>query len=335
MVAEPAIKRPRAFRLDPVAPVVAVQDVVVTDTPDPFAQSETDDAPRLGTGRWRISIAGVFGAALSLFLSLAIGNWGVRFVEDMIATSPVLGWIAAGLGGVALLALLALGAREWWAVRGLNRVAALRIEAARAFAADDRTRARSVVSALQQHFSGDAVLTSARNEMAIHAAALIDGSDLLKIAERVLLRDCDSAAQRLIAVAARRVSVVTAVSPRAWVDILFVLAQSVRLIRQISEIYGGRPGGFGAVRLFRRVIGHLALTGGVAMTDSVLSQVVGAGLAARLSAKLGEGILNGVLTARVGLAAIDVCRPLPYLGASPPKLSEIARALMRGDADKG
>jgi putative membrane protein len=60
-----------------------------------------------------------------------------------------------------------------------------------------------------------------------------------------------------------------------------------------------------------------------------LSQVVGAGLAARLSAKLGEGVLNGVLTARVGLAAIEICRPMPFLGATPPKLSDIAASLLR------
>jgi putative membrane protein len=65
------------------------------------------------------------------------------------------------------------------------------------------------------------------------------------------------------------------------------------------------------------------------MTDSVLSQVVGAGLAARLSAKLGEGVLNGVLTARVGLAAVEVCRPMPFLGTAPPSLSAIAGGLLR------
>ncbi len=85
------------------------------------------------------------------------------------------------------------------------------------------------------------------------------------------------------------------------------------------------------MRLFRRVIGHLAVTGGVALTDGVLSQIVGAGLAARLSAKLGEGILNGVLTARIGLAAAELCRPLPYLALEPPRLSDIAAGLMRNE----
>ncbi len=49
----------------------------------------------------------------------------------------------------------------------------------------------------------------------------------------------------MIANAARRVSVVTAVSPRALVDIGYVLFEAARLIRMLAFLYGGRPGFFG------------------------------------------------------------------------------------------
>ena len=100
------------------------------------------------------------------------------------------------------------------------------------------------------------------------------------------------------------------------------------LTREIAEIYGTRPGSLGFLRLARKILGHLAITGGVAITDSVLSQVVGHGMAARLSAKLGEGVLNGLLTARVGLACIAVCRPLPFLATEEPKLQDVAGEIL-------
>ena len=50
---------------------------------------------------------------------------------------------------------------------------------------------------------------------------------------------------------------------------------------------------------------------------------------ADLSRGLPEGVINGILTARVGLAAIDVCRPLPFVKAKPPRLSDIVRELTR------
>jgi putative membrane protein len=83
------------------------------------------------------------------------------------------------------------------------------------------------------------------------------------------------------------------------------------MIRQLARLYGGRPGALGMISLLRHVIAHLAITGGMAAGDSLVQQVLGHGIAAKLSQRLGEGVLNGLLTARLGLAAIDVTRPCP------------------------
>jgi putative membrane protein len=40
-------------------------------------------------------------------------------------------------------------------------------------------------------------------------------------------------------------------------------------------------------------------------------------------------VLNGLLTARLGLAAIEVARPLPFAALPPPKLADIAGDLLR------
>ena len=60
-----------------------------------------------------------------------------------------------------------------------------------------------------------------------------------------------------------------------------------------------------------------------------LNSVDIAGLAARISAKLGEGVLNGLMTARFGLAALAVCRPLPFIREEPPKIGDVAGELVR------
>jgi putative membrane protein len=83
------------------------------------------------------------------------------------------------------------------------------------------------------------------------------------------------------------------------------------------------------IKLMRHVIAHLAVTGGMAASDSLIQQVLGHGVAAKLSARLGEGILNGLLTARLGLAAVDVTRPLPFSALPRPVLSDLVKDLMR------
>jgi putative membrane protein len=49
---------------------------------------------------------------------------------------------------------------------------------------------------------------------------------------------------------------------------------------------------------------------------------------AKVSKRFGEGVVNGALTARVGIAAMEVCRPLPFIHQPRPRVGNlIARGL--------
>ncbi len=60
-----------------------------------------------------------------------------------------------------------------------------------------------------------------------------------------------------------------------------------------------------------------------------VQQIVGHGLAARLSAKLGEGVVNGMMTARIGMAAMETARPLPFSALKRPGMGDFLAALTR------
>jgi putative membrane protein len=290
-------RKPAVFRLEPEAPVEdapelaaapapvpsrerkAGRAVVVAETPDAFAPPpvaetlplELATAARRGLSFW----AKLFWSALMGLLSLAVGLWFWKLVDDLFRANVYAGWIGAALAGAAALALLVLAVRE---ARGLLRLAAvadLREAAETACAADDGPAAKAVVARLLVHQSRDPATAAGRQRMESLMGEIIDGRGLLTLADRTLLAPRDELAKAAIASAAKRVSVVTAISPRALVDILFVAAQSVMLTRRIADIYGARPGALGFMRLGRRILGHLAITGGVAITDSVLSQLVG------------------------------------------------------------
>ena len=109
----------------------------------------------------------------------------------------------------------------------------------------------------------------------------------------------------------------------------YVLIECLRMLRALATLYGGRPGPMGAMRLAQLVMTHLIATGGIAMTDDLLGQFLGQDLLRRLSRRLGEGAFNGALTARVGVAAIEVLRPLPYLAAKPLRLRDILSEVLK------
>ena len=198
-------------------------------------------------------------------------------------------------------------------------------------AADDRDAARRLVVELVGLQAKRGANAAVRANLLDLTKEIIDGRDLIDIAERDLVVPLDRDVARQIAGAAKRVSMVTAISPRALIDVAFVAAQALRLVRRISEIYGGRPGFFGFIKLMRSVGAHLAITGGVAIGNfPLIEQVVGHGIAAKLSARLG-GVLNGMLTARVGLSAMAVCRPMPFAVESPPGIGDVAPFLFQSE----
>ena len=150
----------------------------------------------------------------------------------------------------------------------------------------------------------------------------------MKLAERHLVSWRDGEAHRIIAHAARRITLLTTVAPTPALDILFVAAQNLRMIRELATLYGGRPSTLSTIRLARMVVSHLALTGGIALSDNLIQHVVGKGLLGRLSARFGEGTVNGILTARVGLAARDVCRPIPQEASAKDTLGSLLKELV-------
>jgi CRP-like cAMP-binding protein len=88
-------------------------------------------------------------------------------------------------------------------------------------------------------------------------------------------------------------------------------------------------------RLTRAVLSHLVATGAVAVGDDLLGSVGGGHLLSKVSRRFGEGIVNGALTARVGIAAIEVCRPLPFHGQPRPTVTGTIQRALTGPVTGG
>lgn len=293
------------------------------DTPaaDPDALTPPPARPR----KRRLTAGKVLLAALGFLAALAIGMWTDTLIRELFDRLPWLGWVASAAAGVAALALIALVIREIAGLRRLARVAGLRAEISRKADAASAKEARALAAQVSSLIAANPLSAHGRKSLEALEGEIIDGPHYLAFAERELMAGLDRQARQLVLNASRRVSVVTAVSPRAFVDLAYVVFEAVRLIRAMAELYGGRPGTIGMIRLFRDVIAHLAVTGAVAAGDSLIQQVVGHGLAAKLSARLGEGVINGLMTARIGISAMDLCRPMPFRAVQRPGIGNFIR----------
>jgi putative membrane protein len=318
-------RQPRAYRLDD--PNVTAGAVQVTE--EPFDAIEAADGIVVPMGeKRRAPWLGILLSALSGLLLLGLGLAVENLVVDLYRVAPWLGWVALALAVLAVLAFLAIIGREVSGIWREQKIENLREAAVDALAVKDHKAAKGIVSDLISLYGGRAAAAQGSARLRGLTDEIIDADDRLAIAERELIAPLDAQAKRAIAGAAKQVSLVTAVSPRAIVDVAFVIFAAVRLLRTLARIYGGRPGLFGFLRLAKAAFNHLAVTGGMAVGDSLMQQVLGLGLAARISAKLGEGVLNGLMTARFGLAALSVCRPLPFIREEAPKIGDVAGELI-------
>jgi len=336
MSERPQNRRPATFRLDDPAVVVVDADetgraargtVRITPEAEPAQLPAVIEPPVVVRRRFRWGT--LFWAASGGLMLLALGLGVANLVQDLFSRSESLGYVGVALAATAALALALIIGREIFGLARLATIEKLHQRATDVLASDDHAASRAVVGDLLKLAHQNPQLARARAALQRHESEIIDGADMIRLAERELMSPLDIEARRLVSQAAQRVSIVTAISPRAMVDMLFVFVAALRLIRQLARLYGGRPGTLGMIALLRHVIAHLAITGGVAASDSLIQQMLGHGVAAKVSQRLGEGVLNGLLTARLGLAAIEVTRPMPFAALPRPALADLAKDLLR------
>ncbi len=322
MSGTPQNRAPAAFSLDdpglkieaPIEPLLAAEPLAL---PPPAAPSR------------RTSWGAIFWSATGGLVFLWLLLWVQQTVLSLLARSDWLGWAATVVFAAAGLAFAMIVGREIAGLLRLGAITGLRRRAESALAVEDVREARAAAAELSALLKERRELAEGVARIKQHHRDILDATQILTLAERELLLPLDRLARTAIGTSGRRVSVVTTLSPAAIIPIAFVAYENFRMLKALAGIYGGRPGFFAILRLLRLIAGHLAVTGGLAFTDDIVQQFIWHGLTARLSHRLGEGLVNGGFTIRIGIAAVELLRPLPYIEARKPRLREFIAEFLK------
>jgi putative membrane protein len=318
------------IELDPDAKVATPASAPVVPDLEGAPQGQAMQSLAAVAGRKPSRLARFFWQALLALVGFAASVAAYDFVMGLIARSPILGGIAVALTGLFVLALLSIAGKEWLAIGRLKRIDTYRADADAALNNSDLKAAKDISNRVVSLYSGRPELETGRVELAARRAEAFDADAVIGMTERHLLQALDEAASREVEAAARQVATVTAIVPLALADLAAALTSNLRMIRRIAEIYGGRSGTIGSWRLTRAVFSHLVATGAVAVGDDLIGSIAGCGVLSKLSRRFGEGMINGALSARVGVAAIEVCRPLPFVQLKPPSVTGIVKRALVG-----
>ena len=311
---------PMELDLDRAAPVPAEEEsALLTGSGDPADLLPAPATPVRTTrrlGRW------LFGALAALGFDTA------DLLARAFATSLALGVLVALLAATAGIAALAMLVTELLSLRRLRRIEELRAEAGRLEVEAPGGRADRFAGSLVALYADRRELAPALARVRDHVTDAHDEHEVVRLLDREVLSPLDRAAYQRVLRASRDTAIATALSPAALLDFAVVLWRNLKLVREIAALYGARPGYVGSLRLLRRLLANIAVAGVAESAHHVAVEALGGSLAAAISTRMGQGVINGLLTARVGLTAMHLCRPIAFGPENRPSLNRIRKELL-------
>ena len=152
--------------------------------------------------------------------------------------------------------------------------------------------------------------------------------ELLSLFSQHVLRPIDDRAYSVVAARASDTAILTAASPLAILDTILTLWRNARLVREIGQLYGARPGFIGIAKLLSHILENMAVAGTANLITDSAMETVGGNLTGAISAQVGQGIANGLMTARIGLITMQLCRPINFTDEERPKFGRVRQEIM-------
>ncbi|MBX9444236.1 TIGR01620 family protein [Dickeya chrysanthemi] len=288
---------------------------------DETAGQRVSDALRPRSSLWRRML----GAGVALFGISALAQGGRSLYQAWSSQDWIaLGGVAAGIliigAGVGSLAV------EWRRLYRLRQRAETRDHARELLASHGTGRARAFCEQLARQ----AGLETGHPALLRWQASLHDthnDREIMALYAHLVQPTLDAQARREISRSAAESALMIAVSPLALADMAFIAWRNLRLVNRIARLYGIELGYFSRIRLFRLVLLNVAFAGASELVREIGMDWMSQDLAARLSARAAQGLGAGLLTARLGIRAMELCRPLPWLD-DKPRLGDFRRELI-------
>jgi putative membrane protein len=288
--------------------------VLATNLPSPRTRRSRSPA-RVATTGLAILVLGLVGIDLVQFIDGAFVHGTGLGIAAIVA-------VAAGAGGAAYWLVAEL--RGLWRLRSAERLRSLI-----PFALSDELKAE--IDAAAGILAADPLLSEAVARYRAIREPHHSGHDALELFSRFVLASADRLAEAAIRRAATQAFAINAISPTALLDTLLFAARALRLIREIAEIYGQRPGLAGTVHLLRRLASGAGMVGAVDLVGGILVQQLGGAVMERLSASAAESAYAAQKMARLGIIAMALCRPVDFRPGEVPSLRSLVSGLLKPD----
>jgi len=277
---------------------------------------------------WRIML---------ILLAVVMGVETVGFFINGFSQSPIL----TSIYGIIFTCLLALASSslfsEWSTLRQFKRRQTLKQQALQLLQPTEHTSAQNAEQAelsiniedfcqkITENLPCDLVAEQEQNwQKALKGE--YSSAELLQLYSRLVLTKVDEKAMREVAKFSTESVVLVALSPVALIDMLIMLWRNLRMINKVAGLYGLKLGYWSRIKLIRQVFVNMIYAGASELITDFGTDMIGADLLGKLSGRLAQGLGAGMLTARLGIKTMQLCRPIPF--DDKPKLGQVRKEML-------
>ena len=188
-------------------------------------------------------------------------------------------------------------------------------------------RGRAFCDNISESLPCDLVFDNAKDQQVWHEAVSgeYNSTELVELYSRVVLSKVDDKALNEVAKFSTEAVVLIALSPVALIDMLIMLSRNLRMINKIAGLYGLKLGYWSRIKLIKQIFVNMAYAGASELVADFGSDMLGAELLGKLSARFAQGLGAGMLTARLGAKTMELCRPIPF--KEKPKLTHVRKQI--------
>lgn len=153
-------------------------------------------------------------------------------------------------------------------------------------------------------------------------------AEVVALYSQTVLKPLDVQAEQVVYRWSSEAALLVAISPLAITDMLILGWRNIKMIDKLCEVYGVKLGYWSRISLIRTVFRNMIYTGATELIADIGMDLLGAELVGRVSTRFTQGMGAGLLTARLGYQAINLCRPIPFTAKQKPRLKSIYSQLI-------
>lgn len=101
-------------------------------------------------------------------------------------------------------------------------------------------------------------------------------------------------------------AVISSLSPNAFFQTIALVWLHLKMVRQVAQIYGFRPGFIGQVKLLKMAFNSMVILSLTDVaTEMLMSDLLGSSVLSKVSAQSAEAVVSARLTCRLGEGIIE------------------------------